>query len=244
MPAGMFSTSGRNCPLAVVLSLAALPAAAQSPTPSLFCGFWTEEADGTWSVSREVDAATGATASRDTYEWTTNSRPFGTGMASSWTLNYYWPQDATRQKVVPEAEVVVVMDFRFDAKEIGQEPKDPGHTWIHLYRSEDPNKQFSVYSTSLTGSMDWNRLRNGNLGGRAFLSLDTLLAYGTGLEKLVWHIRGAPNALGVTESYAKGVLPIATMRGKLAKIQKLRAELDRKAGKFRSECKLPIEVSE
>jgi len=136
------------------------------------------------------------------------------------------------------------MDFRFDAKEIGQEPKDPGHTWIHLYRSEDPNKQFSVYSTSLTGSMDWNRLRNGNLGGRAFLSLDTLLAYGTGLEKLVWQIRGAPNALGVTESYAKGVLPIATMRGKLAKILKLRAELDRKAGKFRSECKLPIEVSE
>ncbi|CAM0125321.1 hypothetical protein SMJ63A_70123 [Stenotrophomonas geniculata] len=89
MPAGMFSTSGRNCLLAVVLSLAALPAAAQSPTPSLFCGFWTEEADGTWSVPREVDAATGATASRDTYEWTSNSTPFGTGMASSWTLNYY-----------------------------------------------------------------------------------------------------------------------------------------------------------
>ncbi len=164
-------------------------------------------------------------------------------MASSWTLNYYCPQDATRQKVVPEAEVVVVMNFRFDAKEIGQALKDPGHTWIHLYRSEDSNEQFSVYSTSLTGNMDWNRLRNGNLGGRAFLSLDTLLAYGTGLEKLVWNIRGTPDDLGVTESHAKGVLPIATMRGKLAKIPRLRAELDRKAGKFRSECKPPIVVS-
>lgn len=243
MPAGMFSTPGRNCLLAVVLSAAALPAAARSPAPSLFCGFWTEESDGTWSASREVDAATGATASRDTYKWTSKETPFGTGMTSSWTLNYDWPQDATRQKVVPEAEVVVIMNFRFDAKEIGQELKDPGHTWIHLYRSEDPNKQFSVYSTSLTGNMDWNRLRNGNLGGRAFLSLDTLLAYGTGLEKLVWNIRGAPDDLGVTESHAKGVLPIATMRGKLAKIPKLRAELDRKAGKFRSECTPPIVVS-
>lgn len=244
MPAGLFSTAGRTCVVAIALCAAALPALAQSSGPALFCSFGMDEADGAWTVSRQVDGATGATASRDTYQWTSNSTPFGTGMTSTWSLSYYWPVDATRQKVVPEAEVVVVMNFRFDAKEIGQQLKDPKHTWIHLYRSEDPSKQFSVYSTSLTTNMDWNRFRDGNLGGRAFLSLDTLLAYGTGLEKLVWNIRGAPNAMGVTESYFKGVLPIATMRGKLAKIPKLRAELDRKAGKFRSECNPPIAVSE
>lgn len=244
MPAELFSTHGRNSFLAIALCAAALPAAAQASSPALFCSVWTEESDGTWSASRQVDGATGATASRDTYKWSSKDTPFGTGMTSSWTLNYDWPKDATRQKVVPEAEVVVIMNFRFDAQEIGRELKDPGHTWIHLYRSEDPNKQFSVYSTSLTDKMDWNRLHNGNLGGRALLSLDTLLAYGTGLEKLVWNIRGAPDDVGVTESHAEGVLPIATMRGKLAKIPKLRAELDRKAGKFRSECNPPIEVSE
>ena len=136
------------------------------------------------------------------------------------------------------------MEFRFNAKEIGQPLKDPGHTWIHLYRSADPARQFSVHSTSLTNTMDWTRLQDGSLYGRALLSLDTVLAFGTDLDALVWNIRRGPDPLGVTQSEFAGALPVSAMRGKMARVPQLRVALDRKAANFRSECKAPIMVGQ
>lgn len=226
--------------LAVALLAAALPAAAQAAVQSLACGLWSEEADGTWDALRYVDGATGATESRDTYQWISKQVSLGTGATFSWNLTYHWPRDATRQKAVPERDVVVGMDFRFNAKEIGQPLKDPGHTWIHLYRFADPARRFSVHSTSLTNTMDWTRLQDGSLYGRALLSLDTVLAFGTDLDALVWNIRRGPDPLGVTESEFAGALPVLAMRGKMARVPQLRLALDRKAANFRSECKAPI----
>lgn len=242
MPKLNFSARPATCLLALGLMASVLPLHVQASDLPFSCMVDQETADGRWLASTVVDARTGnAAPSSETYEWTPNEKTsFGPGQTLTWGLSYRWPKDALAQKVVPETDVVVTLKFLFVAKEIGQPLKKPSHVDIHLYRSSDPERRFSSSSISLTGPLDANLLANGNVSARALLSLDDLLAYGTGLDTLVWNIRApGPNPYVGTDVFFKGTVPVGAMRDKVAMIPKLRRFLARKAANFRNECAVP-----
>ena len=242
MPKLTFSARTTTRLLALGLMTAALPLHAQSSGLPFSCMVDQDAADGRWLASTTVDASKGiAVPSSETYEWTPNEKTsFGTGQTLTWGMSYRWPKDALAQKVVPETDVVVTLTFRFDAKKIGQPLKKPPRAALHLYRSSDPEERFSSSSISLTGPVDVNMLANGNVSARVLLPLDSLLAYGTGLDTLVWNMRSAePNVYRATQVFFKGTLPVAAMRDKVTTIPKLRRLLARKAANFRSECAVP-----
>lgn len=111
---------------------------------------------------------------------------------------------------------------------------------LHLYRSSDPQKEFRSSSTSLTTSLLWSEHNNGNVSARVSMPLDSVLAFGTGLDTLVWNMRTAPNSLGGTSAIVAGTMPVVALRNKVGAIPKLRRALDRKAANFRKECQMPI----
>lgn len=243
MPALTFSTRPTICLLALSLMTSALPLHAQPSDLPFSCIVAQEAPDGVWLATTMVDAGTGiASHSSETYQWTPNEKAsFGTGTTFTWDLSYQWPKHPPSQKTIPESDVIVSLHFKFDAKEIGQSLKEPSRASIHLYRSSDPERRFSSSWTSLTGPIDANLLANGNVSARALLSLDDLLAYGTGLDTLVWNIRApGPNPYVGTDVFFKGTVPVAAMRDKVKMIPKLSRLLARKAANFRSECTLPI----
>ena len=107
---------------------------------------------------------------------------------------------------------------------------------MHLYRSAGTGQRTSVALTSLTNVVHWNQFKNGNAASVSYMSLDSMLAFGTGLETVVWEARGEPDSLGRTELLATGSLPIAPLRKKVSMIPKLSRLLDRKSADFRTEC--------
>ena len=245
MPKLTFSARPTTCLLALGLMASVLPLRLQASDLPFSCMVDQETADGRWFASTMVDASKGSAApSNEMYEWTPNeTASFGPGQTFTWGLSYRWPKDALAQKAVPETDVVVSLKFRFDAKEIGQPLKKPSHVDIHLYRSSDPERRFSSSSISLTGPLDADLLANGNVSARALLSLDDLLAYGTGLNTLVWNIRApGPNPYAGTDVFFKGTVPVGAMRDKVTMIPKLRRLLARKAANFRNECTVPTMI--
>lgn len=245
MPKLTFSTRPTTCLLALGLMASVLPLRLQASDLPFSCMVDQETADGRWFASTMVDASTGSAASSsEMYEWTPNeTTSFGPGQTFTWGLSYRWPKHPPTQKAIPESDVIVSLHFKFDAKEIGQPLQEPSRASIHLYRSSDPERRFSSSWTSLTGPIDANLLANGNVSARALLSLDDLLAYGTGLDTLVWNIRApGPNPYVGTDVFFKGTVPVGAMRDKVTMIPKLRRLLARKAANFRNECTVPTMI--
>ncbi len=237
----------RNLLIAIAVSAVLHPVQAQVSSSGLYRGCIVAEEDdeGEWIASRGITESNGSVSStRDSYEWRPKKTiQFGPGMTLKWGFDYIWSAEAKAQKSVPEDEVFVSMRFWFDAQEIGRPLNNPQRTWIHLYRSANPEDKFSFTDTSLTSVMLWQQHKNGNLSTNADVPLDNLLAFGTGFETLVWNIRSEPNEYGGTHALASGVIPIAAMRGKVSKIPKLRRMLDKKAENFRVECHVPAVMS-
>lgn len=212
----------------------------------LSCVVAEEDANGKWVASRDLTVGNGVIhATRDDYEWRPKAAiAFGPGMTMRWNLSYWPAQTAGRNQAglrgtPPAGDVLVSLDFWFDAQKTDSPPRNPQRSWIHLYRSSNPEHAFSPSDTSLTSIMFWQQNTNGNLDTKAVIPLDALLAYGTGFDTLVWNIRSDPNDYGGTHALAKGLLPIAAMRGKLADIPRLRRLLDKKQAAFATECDFP-----
>ena len=238
----MFPIQNRRFLLSVALLAAAAPVHAQQAGVALGCYVAEKDADGEWFASRKLTGTNGVPVPmRDTYEWKPNKDiPFGPGMTLSWTISYYWPTDVAAQKVVPENDVAVILNFWFDAQQAEGPLKNPQRSWIHLYRSANPYRDFSLTSTSLINVMLWHQFTNGNMSTKAIIPLDDLLAFGTGFNTLIWNVRTQPNEFGGTQVIAKGSLPIAAMRDRVSNIPRLRQLLDKKAANFRTECYAPI----
>lgn len=229
--------------LALAVLATAFPVSAQSMGPTLGCIVEESDKDGRWIASRNVMEATGDPAAMpERYSWTPKEKMHvGPGMTFDWSLDYeHRPERVKDLRAVPESEIVVILHFWFDAQKAGEPLKIPQRSGMHLYRSADPQKDFSFTSTSLTTAMLWTKHNNGNASTRAFMPLDSLLAFGAGMDTLVWNIRTEPNDFGGTFAIAKGILPIEEMRNKAAMIAKLHRSLDRKAAKFRTECHAPL----
>jgi hypothetical protein len=207
----------------------------------LSCLVVEEAADGEWIASRELTETNGSvSASGDRYRW----RPkqpiqFGAGMTLKWDIAYRWPAGEKAQISVPENDVAVSLHFWYSAKDMDAPVDMPERSWIHLYRSANPDERFTSSTTSLTGIMFWHQFNNGNLSTKAVIPLDHVLAFGTGYDTLVWNIRTEPNPFGGTHALAKGTIPVAAMRDKISDIPKLRRMLDKKAKNFRTECPVP-----
>jgi hypothetical protein len=240
-----------NVLLAIVISAVSCPVQAQESPGGryLSCLVVEEDAEGEWIASRDLTERNGAvSSSRDSYEWRSKERiQFGPGMTLKWDINYDWPAQATAQataqKTVSEDQVAVSLHFWFDAQVAGRTLKKPERTWIHLYRSANSEAKFSSTDTSLINLMLWQQFNNGNLSSKAVIPLDHVLAFGTGFDALVWNIRTEPNEFGGTQAVAKGLIPIAAMRGKVSNIPKLRRLLDKKAANFRTECDVPSVIT-
>jgi len=239
-------TAARFKPAVLALLISAVSCAVHAQGSSaggrLSCIAAEKDAEGEWIATRDLNVSDGtATATRDRYEWrSANSLSFGPGMTLKWELDYDWPREEAARKTVREDRVAAILHFRFDAQAIGKPLKKPERSWIHFYRSTDPEERFSVSTSSLTSIMFWDKFDNGDLSTKAVVPLDHLLAFGTGFDTLVWNIRTAPDQFGATQAPAKGVIPIASLRGKVAKIPKLRLMLDKKSANFGSECHAPI----
>lgn len=197
--------------------------------------------DGEWSASRDVGEHGQAVASkRDSYDWRPKEKlVFVPGATFRWELGYYWPADATMQKKVPADQVAVSLMFLAEPQAGQAVASKPERSSIHLYRSTDAGKRQHPSETSLTTIMLWHLHRNGNLSGTAVLPLDHVLAFADGFDRLVWNVRSAPNETGAMPVLAKGMLPIAAMRDKIAEIPKLRKLLDKKARNFLRDCEVP-----
>jgi hypothetical protein len=242
----MMNPQIRNFFLAIVILPITYSVQAQQNNRDFSCIVSEQDNEGEWIASRNITESNGSvSAGRDTYEWLPKEKiSFGPGATLKWYISYYWPADAKAQKVIPENEVVVSLNFRYDAKLAGASLNKPDRTWIHFYRSNNPEDSFSFSATSLTDVMFWNQSRNGDLDTKAVVPLDHLLAFGTSFDALVWNIRTQPDVnSGGTRAIAKGIFPIAKLRGKVSKILKLRRLLDKQAANFRKECDVPIVVT-
>lgn len=203
------------------------------------CSIYQTALEGTWRASRDI-AMTGrvAKSTRDTYEWESNEIvQFADGMKLRWSVVYYWPTDIASQRNISETEMMVDMHFAFEAKN-GATFKKPERSWLNFYRSADTGRDRHALATSLSTMTLWHQYGSQRLSTRAILSLDDLLAFGTGHDSLRWEIRSPPDAFGRMDMVAKGHLPIAAMRGKGAEILRLRKLLDKKAANFRKQCDL------
>lgn len=212
-----------------------------SPLPYA-CSVYQESVEGTWRASRNIVEANGsATATPDIYEWQPNEAiTFGPGMRLRWDIVYNWPADIGPRGNVPETEIMLDMHFAFDAQN-GGAFKKPDRSWLHFYRSVDTEKGRHILATSLSTMTLWHQYGAQRLSTRAIISLDDLLAFGTGHDTLAWDIRSPPDMFGGTKMIAKGYLPIGPMRGKVADILKLRKLLDKKAANFHKQCQiLPV----
>lgn len=216
---------------------------AQSSGPRLTCNVEEKGVDGRWLATRYVSESTGAAVGMsESYTWTPADKAFfAPGATFSWSLSYeIRPGAGDAVKAVAERDVVVDMDFWFDAQQAGMPMRASKDAALHLYRSSDPQKEFRSSSTSLTTSLLWSEHDNGNVGARVSMPLDSVLAFGTGLDTLVWNMRTAPNSLGGTSAIVAGTMPVVALRNKVGAIPKLRRALDRKAANFRKECQMPI----
>ena len=227
--------------LLIIGMVAAAPSFSQTPAnPATYsCSAYIVNAEGTWRASRSMVEANGpATASRDTYEWQpTDVIEFADGMKLRWEIVYYWPTNIGPQRNIPEKDILVDMHFAFEAKN-GAAFKKPERSWLHFYRSADTERKRHPLASSLSTMTLWHQFGAQRLSTRAILSLDDLLAFGTGYNSLTWEIRSSPDVYGATNMIAKGNLPIATWRGKAAEILKLRTLLDKKAANYRKQCQL------
>jgi hypothetical protein len=227
--------------LFIVGLIGTTPCFSQSPAnPATYsCSAYNVNAEGTWRASRSVVETNGpATATRDTYEWQpTDVIQFADGGKFNWEIVYYWPTNIGPQVNIPETEIMIDMHFAFEARN-GATLKKPQSSWLHFYRSADTGKKRHPLATSLSVMTLWHQYGSHRLSTRAILSLDDLLAFGTGHDSLRWEIRLPPDVSGVTNMVAKGHVPIAAMRGKAAEILKLRTLLDKKAANFRKQCQL------
>ena len=226
--------------LLLIIGMAgAAPSFSQTPAnpPTYSCSAYIVNAEGTWRASRSLVEANGpATATRDTYEWQpTDVIQFADGMKLRWEMVYYWPTDIGPQRNIPEKDVLVDMHFAFEAKN-GAVLNKPDRSWLHFYRSADTGRKRHPLATSLSTMTLWHQFGTQGLSTRAILALDDLLAFGTGHDSLTWEIRSPPDVFGATNMIAKGLLPIAPLRGKVAEILQLRTLLDKKAANFRQEC--------
>ena len=242
--------------LAVIAALtAATPGNARYPNHSNLysCSVYEKGLEGTWRASRDIAAGKGsATATRDTYRWQPNEAiEFAPGMKLSWDMVYDWPADTGPQRNIPENQIMLDMHFSFLAKngaiKNGTIFEKPARSWLHFYRSASPGRDRHPIATSLSTMTLWHQYGNERLSTRAIISLDNLLAFGTGRDALEWNIRSQPDVFGGTNMIAEGSLPIATMRRAPADILMLRKMLNKTAANFRKDCKIvpmvPIAVS-
>lgn len=228
----------------IVAVLGATPCFAQATlNPATYsCLANKMNAEGTWRASRSMSETNGPVkATRDTYEWQpTDIIQFGDGMKLRWEIVYYWPTEIGPQRNIPETDILVDMHFAFKAKNDAVLTK-PDRSWLHFYRAADGGKARHPLATSLSMMTLWHQFGTQGLSSRAILSLDDLLAFGTGHDSLRWELRSQPDGFGATNMIAKGHLPIAALRGKVSEILKLRALLDKKATNFRKQCPiLPV----
>ncbi|MEH6422061.1 hypothetical protein [Pseudomonas sp. CGJS7] len=245
----MIAARIKNLLVAIVVSAGSCSAQAEE-SGSKFrsrCLVTEKDAEGAWSASRNLLVRNGVVSSAiDSYEWRAKeSATFAPGATLKWGVGYDWSSQEALQKAIPEDRVLVILNFWYDAERVDTPMKRPDNSWIHLYRSANPEERFSSNTTSLTGVMSWSQFNNGNVSATAVIELDHFLAFGAGFDKLVWNIRTAPDEIGATYALAKGVVPVSTMRNKVSQISKLRRVLDKKAANFQAECngdEPPIEV--
>lgn len=211
----------------------------QASPATYSCSAYIVNTEGTWRASRDMVEANGtATSSRDTYEWQpTEVIKFAEDMNLRLEIVYQWPTKSGPQRNIPEKDIMVDLHFTFAAKN-GTVLKKPDRSWLHFYRSADEGKQRHPLATSLSTMTLWYQFGTQGLRTGAILSLDDLLAFGTGHDLLKWEIRSQPDMLGRTNIIAKGNLPIAPLRTKVAEILKLRALLDKKSPNFRKQCQI------
>jgi hypothetical protein len=221
--------------------LATMPAFAQSRQypDSYECRVFEETPEGTWHASRDIVENDGiTTAKRDIYEWEHNEvLSFGPGMKLRWQMAYYWPTDVGAQTRIPEADILVDIHFAFEAQNGGTLEK-PERSFLNFYRSAHAGKQRHPFATSLSTVTLWDQYGTKRISTRGIVSLDDLLAFGSGRDTLEWEIRSPPDASGRMAKLANGHFPIAALRGKPAAILKLRKQLDKKAANFRRDCLL------
>lgn len=205
------------------------------------CFVVIESEEGEWVGSRNISELNGeVSASRDSYDWSPKEKiEFAPGMTLKWDLGYFWPAGAGDKKEIPDNEVMVSLHFRIEAQEGNGDLRKPEQSYLHVYRSTDPDTRFSVDDVSLTTRMFWHQFGAKKLSGKAVVPLDHILSFGSGFDRLVWNARSAPGPLGGTSSFAEGVLPVAKMQGKTLQFRKLRNALNKKARNFREECHVP-----
>jgi hypothetical protein len=229
-----------------ILSLSGLCAAgaghAQAPdnrSPYYTCVVFEKQGGGTWRASREMTDNGGAvTASGDIYEWEVDEPvKLASGTTLNWYARYRWPKDSAEQKKIAGTDILVDLHFGFSAKS-GVIYQKPDKGWFHLYRSVDPEKDRHPFTTSLTTLTYWHQYGSDRFSAQAGLSVDNLLAFGSGYDSLAWDIRLPPDANGNGKVVAKGMLPIAAMRDHASSILKLRKLVDKKAANFRKSCNI------
>ena len=231
---------------ALVFAVGAAPVQAELPRS---CHVEIEDAAGAWHVDRKLDPRDGTPLREyDEYEWSPGApEELPENVTLKTSLSVRARVAESLPKVFAGSDTAIDMSFYARPRTEGEKPNDPGYFYLHFYRSSDPSDRKSVFDTSLTMRMLSNVERSGNVSIRGVLSLEELLAFGTGKDVLVWNIRRRPNEVGATNPLLKGTLPVGAIRARLSRIPELRRALDRKAAKFRKECPVleePIPVNQ
>lgn len=231
--------------VACIMTVLATPSVAYSDPVgvSRSCIVTMDVGDGEWVASRNLtESASEVQASRDSFSFEPKQAiAFQPNAILRWELDYYWPVKATDRKTIEDSDIGVLLYFSFDFSKEQGEPKKPDKTWLHLFRSVNPNER-RLAATSLYTDMWWDKFSSGKVSGKAAIPLDHLLAFGQGYDVLAWDIQSAPDRFGATQKLASGMLPISAMRNRKGAMLKLRKLLDKKAAQYKKECHVPITV--
>lgn len=209
------------------------------------CSATMETGAGQWRASRSItESGRDVRVSGDRFEWVPKQGiDIGADAYLTWRLSYYSESNASVDDPVDDRDMSIAMNFNFKLSKERGEPNKPERTWLHLYRSTDPNER-RLAPTSLSSEMWWDKFADGSISGKASMPLDALLAFGQGYESLAWDIQLAPERLGPTQKLAKGKFPISDMPERKAAISKLRAMLNKRAARYKQECEMPILVTQ
>ncbi len=230
------------CTLA--LAATSILAAYAAPAVHRSCSVSIDTGDGEWTASRHLTARGSEVEwSRDSFQWKPREAiVIDANSSLRWELTYYWPKKVTDNKAIEDSDVSVLLYFDFKVSKEHGEPKKPDQTWLHVYRSTNPDER-RLAPTSMSSRMWWDKF-NGSVSGKASMPLDHLLAFGQGFDALAWEIQSAPNEFGATQKLAKGTLPIAALRERTAAIFKLRKLLDQRVRRYEQECDIPLTVAQ
>ena len=128
--------------VASIMTVLATPSVAYSDPVGVFrsCIVTMDVGDGEWIASRGLTDE--VQSSRDSFRFEPKQGiAFQPNAILRWELDYDWPAKATVRKTIEDSDIGVLLYFSFDFSKEQGEPKKPDKTWLHLFRSVNPNER-------------------------------------------------------------------------------------------------------